>query len=62
MELILKGDIKEIADLVLTLQGQRHQEEITDIFGNKYCPTTVIQKAVRQSTEKRKSAYESADD
>ena len=37
----VSGDSKEIADLVLTLQSQRNQDEIAknytiDIFGNKY--------------------------
>ena len=41
MKIIIEADSKEIADLVLTLQGQQNQDEIAknyaiDIFGNKY--------------------------
>ena len=41
VKIIIEADSKEIADLVLTLQSQRNQDEITknytiDIFGNKY--------------------------
>lgn len=41
MKIIIEADSKEIADLVLTLQSQRNQDEIAknytiDIFGNKY--------------------------
>lgn len=40
MKIIIEADSKEIADLVLTLQSQRNQDEIAknyaiDIFGNK---------------------------
>ena len=41
VKIIIEADSKEIADLVLTLQGQQNQDEIAknyaiDIFGNKY--------------------------
>ena len=41
VKIIIEADSKEIADLVLTLQSQRNQDEIAknytiDIFGNKY--------------------------
>lgn len=41
VKIIIETDSKEIADLVLTLQSQRNQDEIAknytiDIFGNKY--------------------------
>lgn len=41
VKIIIEADSKEIADLVLTLQNQRNQDEIAknytiDIFGNKY--------------------------
>ena len=41
VKIIIEADAKEIADLVLTLQSQRNQDEIAknytiDIFGNKY--------------------------
>lgn len=40
VKIIIEADSKEIADLVLTLQSQRNQDEIAknyaiDIFGNK---------------------------
>ena len=40
MKIIIEADSKEVADLVLTLQSQRNQDEIAknyaiDIFGNK---------------------------
>ena len=42
MEVILKGEAKEIADLVLALQGQRNHE---------YDPNEVMRQAVRQAID-----------
>lgn len=33
MEIIIKGDAKEIADLVLKLKDQNHQEYSVSVFG-----------------------------
>lgn len=42
MEAILRGEAKEIADLVLALQGQRNHE---------YDPNEVMRQAVRQAID-----------
>lgn len=42
MELIIKGEEKEIADLLLKVQGQRDRE---------YSPLEVIREAVQKATD-----------
>lgn len=42
VEVILRGEAKEIADLVLALQGQRNHE---------YDPNKVMRQAVRQAID-----------
>ena len=53
MEAILKGEAKEIADLVLALQGQRTQDRCihTDIYGNSYSPLDTMRQSVRQAID-----------
>ena len=53
MEIIIKGCTKEIADLVLALQGQRNQDACfqTDIYGKQYSPLDTIRQAVRQAID-----------
>lgn len=42
MEVIIKGDPKEITDLVYAIRGQRNHE---------YTPLAIIQEAVRQAID-----------
>ena len=53
MEVILRGEAKEIADLVLALQGQRNQGQClqTDVYGDQYSPLDTMRQAVRQAVD-----------
>ena len=53
MEVVIKAGAKEIADLVLALQGQRNQGQClqTDIYGDQYSLLDTMRQAVRQAID-----------
>lgn len=53
MEISISANAKEIADLVLALQGQRNQDKCfqTDIYGNQYSPLDTMRQAVQQAID-----------
>ena len=53
MEVVIKAGAKEIASLVLELQGKRNQGQClqTDIYGDQYSPLDTMRQAVRQAVD-----------